>query len=232
MLRITPSLLTLSLRERVVRTRCARYSLTPRSIQRGITMIEVMVTIAVIAIVVAIGVPGLSAWMQNTQVKATAESVLTGLQLARGEAVRQNARTRFQLAYPNGTGCNGMGCWTIATDSLTAPGTFPNQVQSAGAQESGTNARLGVSTATLAASNCCATAIAAGTGMSTNPLPGIVFNAFGQVVTDASVTRITRIDVSNPSAPDARRLVIMISSSGMARLCDPSFSSSNSRGCP
>jgi len=202
--------------------------------QRGVTMIEVMVTIAIIATVVAIGIPGLSAWMQNAQVKATAESVLTGLQLARGEAVRQNVRTRFQLANPNGTGCSSMGCWTIITDSLTAPGTFPtaNQVQTAGAQESGTNARLGVSTATLAASNCCATAITAGTGMSTNPLPGVVFNAFGQVVTDASVTKITRIDVSNPSAPDSRRLVIMISSSGMAKLCDPSFPSSNSRGCP
>jgi len=200
-----------------------------RITQRGITMIEVMVTVVILAIVLAVGIPGLSAWMQNAQVKATAESVLTGLQLARGEAVRQNVRTRFQL-----TNASGQASWTIVTDSLTAQGTFPsaNQVQTAGAQESGANARLGVSTAALATTNCCATAITAGTGMGTNPLPGVVFNAFGQVVTDASVTRITRIDVSNPSAPDTRRLVIMVSSSGMAKLCDPSFPTSNARGCP
>lgn len=200
-----------------------------RTVQRGITMIEVMVTIAILAIVLAIGIPNLSAWMQDTQVRSTAESVLTGLQLARAEAVRQNVRTRFQL-----TSSSGMGSWTITTDSLTSPGTFPaaNQVQSAGAQESGQNARLGVSTAALAASNCCASAIAAGTGMGTSPLPGVVFSAFGQVVADNSVTTITRVDVTNATSANARRMVVIISPSGMAKLCDPSLSSSNTRGCP
>lgn len=200
-----------------------------RTIQRGITMIEVMVSIAILAIVLAIGIPNLSSWMQDTQVRSTAESVLTGLQLARAEAVRQNVRTRFQL-----TSSAGMGSWTITTDSLTSPGTFPaaNKVQSAGAQESGQNARLGVSSATLAATNCCTSAIAAGTGMATTPQPGIVFSAFGQVVADSSVTTITRVDVTNATAPNARRMVVIISPSGMARLCDPSLPASNTRACP
>lgn len=203
--------------------------LTSFSMQRGITMIEVMVSVAIIAIVMAIGVPNLSTWMQNVQVRSTAESVLTGLQLARAEAVRQNVRTRFQL-----TNASGLASWTITTDSLTAPGTFPsaNQVQTAGAQESGSNARLGVSTAAVASTNCCSTAIAAGTGMGTNPLPGVVFSAFGQVVTDATVTKITRVDVTNAALASARRMVITITSSGMAKMCDPSLPSSNSRGCP
>ncbi len=203
--------------------------LTKISVQRGITMIEVMISVAVIGIVLAIGIPNFSLWMQNTQVRATAESVLTGLQLARAEAVRQNVRTRFQL-----TNANGLASWAIVTDSLTAPGTFPaaNQVQTSGAREGGANARLGVSTNAVATSSCCSTAITAGTGMGTNPLPGIVFNAFGQVATDTSVTKITRIDVTNSAAADARRMVIAITSSGMARMCDPSLPAANSRGCP
>ncbi len=197
-------------------------------------MVEVLVSVAIVAIVLAIGIPNFSLWMQNTQLRSTAESVLTGLQLARAEAVRQNIRTRFQFANPDGSSCGSMGCWTITTDSLTAQGTFPaaNQVQSASATESGQNARLGVSAATVASSSCCTTAIAAGTGMATNPLPGVVFNAFGQVVTDASVTRITRIDTTNAATANARRMVIILNSSGMARMCDPSLPAANSRGCP
>lgn len=195
--------------------------------QRGVTMMEVMVSIAVVAIIAAIGIPSLSTWLQNTQVSATADSVMTGLQLARGEAVRGNVRTRFQL-----DDAGGRASWNVVTDSLPAQGTFPaaNLVQTAGAQSSGSNARLGVSTATPAATSCCTTAIAAGTGMGTNPLPGVVFSAFGQVVSDATVTTVSRIDVTNPSA--TRRLVIIVTSSGTAKLCDPSLPSSNSRGCP
>ncbi|MDX8378891.1 MAG: GspH/FimT family pseudopilin [Gallionella sp.] len=201
--------------------------LTRRARQRGLTMIEILVTIAIIGIMTAIGLPNLSHWLQNVQVKSTAESVLTGIQLTRAEAVRQNVRAQFKL-----TSTAGLGSWAITTDSLTLPGTFPNAVQSAGAEAGGKNARLGVSKAAVAATGCCTTAIAAGTGMGTTPLPGIVFNAFGQVVTDATVTKITRIDVTNAAYASARRLVITVSSSGMAKLCDPSLPASNSRGCP
>lgn len=197
------------------------------SMQRGITMIEILVTIAIVGIVTAVGIPNLSTWLQNVQVKSTAESVLTGIHLARAEAVRQNVRAQFKL-----TSTAGKGSWTITTDSLTAPGTFPNAVQSAGAEASGKNARLGVSTVAVAATNCCNTAIAATTGMTSVPSPGLVFNAFGQVVSDASVTTLTRIDVTNAAYTKARRMVITVSSSGMAKLCDPSFPASNSRGCP
>lgn len=211
-----------------------------RALQRGITMVEVIMSVAVIAVVLAIGIPNFSTWLQNTQIRTTAESVLTGLQLARAEAVRQNVRTRFQFATPAGAACSSMGCWTVTTDSLTAQGTFPaaNQVQTSSAAASGQNARLGVSSATPAASNCCASAITAGTGMSSNPLPGVVFSAFGQVASDSSVTNVTRIDITNSSDANAKRLVILISSSGTARMCDPSLpsptaaSSPNSRGCP
>lgn len=195
--------------------------------QRGVTMIEVMVTVAIVAIVLAIGVPRLTTWIQNTQVTATADSLMTGLQLARGEAVRKNVRTRFQLID-----AGGRASWVIISDSQAATGSFPssNQIQASGTDDGGANARIGVSTSNPTATGCCTTAIAAGTGMGTSPLPGAVFSAFGQVVSDATVTTVYRIDVTSPTA--TRRLVILIASSGSAKLCDPSLPATNTRGCP
>jgi type IV fimbrial biogenesis protein FimT len=185
--------------------------------QRGVTMAEVLVSVAVIAIAMAIGIPSLANWIQNVQVRSTAESVLTGMQLARAEAVRQNTLAQFMLTGSSA----GTASWSIISASSSVPGSFTGQ-----------NARLGVSTATVASSSCCTTAIAAGTGMGTNPKPGIVFNAFGKVVTDSSVTKITRVDVTNASYAAARRMVILITDSGMAKLCDSTLPASNSSGCP
>lgn len=198
-----------------------------RTIQRGVTMMEVMASVAIIAIVMAIGIPNLSNWVQNTQVRSSAESVLTGLQLARAEAVRQNTKTRFQL-----TGTTGLPSWTISTPRLdrtdcpAGADLYPCPVQSGAATESGLNARLGASTASLAETDY-SVAIAAADGMSTSP--SVIFDAFGRA--DSTVTNITRIDVTNASYADARRMVITITASGTAKLCDPTLPETNSRGC-
>jgi type IV fimbrial biogenesis protein FimT len=205
--------------------------------QQGVTITEIMVSVSVLAIIMTIGIPSVSMWMQNTQIRSTAESILTGLQLARAEAVRQNIRTSFQFSTPAGNSCNSKACWTVTSDSFTAPGTFPvsNVIQTSGASEYGQHARLGVSGLAVT-NNACATTIVAGKGMATNPLPGVVFNPFGQIATDSSatteVTTITRIDVTNILKADAKRLVINISPSGTAKMCDPSLPATNSRGCP
>jgi type IV fimbrial biogenesis protein FimT len=198
--------------------------------QHGITMIEVMVTVAIIAVVTAIGIPNLSSWVQNTQVRSAAESVLIGLQHARAEAVRQNAKARFQLID-----AAGMASWAIFTprlDRTDCPAgidPYPCPVQSGVAAESGRNARLGVSTEPLANTDY-SVAIAARTGMDSSPT--VVFDAFGRL--DSTVTNVTRIDVTNDTDASAHRMVISITDSGMARLCDPLLSNltpPNPRGC-
>ncbi len=201
-----------------------------RSFQRGVSMMEVMVAVAILAILAGIGVPSLSSWIQNTQVRATAESLLSALQLARAEAVRQNLRAQLLL-----TDSSGMASWTVITEASSVTGTFPasNTIQTAAAKEAGQNARLGVSAGPLAGQNYAA-AIGGGTGMNSNPPPGVIFDAFGRVVTDsaanAAVTRITRIDVTNSSAADARRMVITVSDAGLPKMCDPSLVG-KSQGC-
>ncbi|MDD4929106.1 MAG: GspH/FimT family pseudopilin [Gallionella sp.] len=196
-------------------------------LQRGMSLVEVLVSIAIVAIIVSIGIPNLTTWMQDTQIKSTAESILTGLQLARAEAVRQNAKARFQL-----TGTTGMASWKVTTQRLdrtdcnAGADLFPCDVQNGQAKEGGANARVGVSTA-APGTVAYTTAIASGTGMSGSP--SVVFDAFGRA--DSKSTNITRIDVTNAVATNARRMVITISDSGMAKLCDPSLPAANPRGC-
>ncbi|HCJ51788.1 MAG TPA: hypothetical protein DHV67_08070 [Gallionella sp.] len=185
--------------------------------QRGISMIEVMATIAVLAVVMAIGAPNLSSWMHNTEIKSTAQNVLTGLQLARGEAVRRNARVSFTLTDASGTTSWSVGCVTVSA-TCEAP------IQTGTATEGGQNARLGVSTASLSGTNYAAP-IAAGSGMS--GAPSVVFTAFGQA--EPTATNITRIDVTNSADANARRMVIRIPAGGSASLCDPA--ATNSQSC-
>ena len=209
------------------------------SFQRGFSMVELLVSIAILAIVLGLGIPSFSAWISNGQVRSTAESLLAAIQLTRGEAVRQNNRSQLVLTGD----ASGVAGWQVVAASSSVPGSFAiadgaTIAQTAGAAETGENARLGVSTAVQPASNCCAASVAAGTGMGTNPPPGIVFDAFGKVSADLSVTAVTRIDVTKVGDTEAndeeknRRMVILISPFGVAKLCKPSLPASNSQGCP
>ena len=77
----------------------------------GVTLIELMVAIAVLAILLAVGLPAYREWIQNTQLRTAAESVLNGLQLARAEAVKRNSPVTFAVSGNN---------WSV-TDSLGQP---------------------------------------------------------------------------------------------------------------
>jgi type IV fimbrial biogenesis protein FimT len=58
---------------------------------RGFTLVEMMVTIAIVAILAAVAVPDLSTFVENRQVRAAAEQLRDMLVLARQEALKRNA---------------------------------------------------------------------------------------------------------------------------------------------
>jgi type IV fimbrial biogenesis protein FimT len=68
-----------------------------RSAQHGATLIEMLIGIAILATIMALGLPSYTAWIQNTQIRAATDSVLNGMQLARNEAVRQNTSVQLKL---------------------------------------------------------------------------------------------------------------------------------------
>lgn len=57
--------------------------------QRGFTLVELMVTIAVIAVVLAIGVPGIAQLKRNNEITTATKGLSAALNFARAEAVRR-----------------------------------------------------------------------------------------------------------------------------------------------
>jgi type IV fimbrial biogenesis protein FimT len=73
-----------------------------RSAQHGFNMIEVMLTIAILGILLGVAVPNFATWINNTKIRTAAESISSGLQLARSEAVRRNSNVAFTMTGQTG----------------------------------------------------------------------------------------------------------------------------------
>lgn len=65
-------------------------------------MIELMIAIAVLAIILALGAPAFNSAIQNNRAAATANDLVTALQLARSEAVKR--RQNVVVCRRNGDG--------------------------------------------------------------------------------------------------------------------------------
>jgi type IV fimbrial biogenesis protein FimT len=98
-----------------------------------------MIGIAIMAILLAVGLPGFKVWMLNTQIRTATESMQNGLQLARAEAVRRNEQVNFIL----GTGTS----WTVSTVAGTAIQSRPSSEGSVNVTVTATPA--GATTATF-----------------------------------------------------------------------------------
>ncbi len=111
-----------------------------RLIQKGVTLIELMIAIVIMAILLSIALPNFQTWMLNAQIRTATESIQNGLQLARAEAVRRNERVKFVM----GTASS----WAVSTDAGAA-------IQSRTSNEGSSNVTITVTpgTATTATFN-------------------------------------------------------------------------------
>lgn len=62
---------------------------------RGLTMIELMVVLAIIAMAMALAMPGLRAWSANAQLRTTATGLQVAIKQAQAEAVRSFRQVVF-----------------------------------------------------------------------------------------------------------------------------------------
>lgn len=97
--------------------------------QRGFTLIELMVTLAVLAIVFAIAAPSFTTMINNNRSAALGEELVTALNYARSEAVKRGSRVSV-CASSDGATCSGAATWiqgwivftdNAASDSATSP---------------------------------------------------------------------------------------------------------------
>lgn len=189
--------------------------------QDGVTLIELLVTISVLSVMLAIAMPSIAGMIQDAQNRTAAESLLNGLQLARAEALRRNTPVRFSL-----TDQEGKVAWTVGCANANI---CPASLQARSADEGGSNARVGITKVALPkplTAETFTTALAAGAGLDE---PAVVtFDSFGRVPATAG-TEISRIDITNAKASTARRYVVTINAGGKVRMCDPN---SNLNGTP
>ena len=80
-----------------------------RGAQRGVTIIEMVISMAIIAIVMALAVPSFKVMLTNAQIRTAAQALYDGLQLARVEAIRRNERVLFTKGAQSG--------WTVSIES-------------------------------------------------------------------------------------------------------------------
>lgn len=66
--------------------------------QRGLTLMELLVGISVLSILIAVGVPSFRQFLINGEIRAAARAMVSGLALARTEAIRLNTPVSFILA--------------------------------------------------------------------------------------------------------------------------------------
>lgn len=97
--------------------------------QRGFTLIELMVTIAVLAIVVSIAGPSFTSMINNNRSAAVGEELAGAFNYARSEAVKRGDRVSI-CASSDGATCSAAGTWSqgwivftdsAATDIATTP---------------------------------------------------------------------------------------------------------------
>ena len=192
----------------------------PRPRRRGFSLVELLVVVAVLGIVLMLGLPNVSAWLQNTQIRNAAEAAISGLQLARAEALRRNRIVRFNLVDSLDASCNlavtGPN-WIVsqadpsASCNLDASDTVdPFIVQKRSNQDGSPNVTLAASASSVS------------------------FNGLG-----SAVGGTLQVDFMNPgggscqtAAGPMRCLRVVVSSSGSVRMCDPAVTdTTDPRAC-
>jgi type IV fimbrial biogenesis protein FimT len=94
-----------------------RFVLTTTPKSAGFTLIELMITIAIFSITLTFGISSYRTWVQNTQIRNAAESIMNGIQRARAEAVKRNTSVAFDLSADSSWQISVAGSGVIETRS-------------------------------------------------------------------------------------------------------------------
>ncbi len=171
---------------------------------KGFTLIEFLVSISITVIIMTVAVPTFKIMLHNMHIRTTTESIHSGLQLARMEAVRRNTSTRFSL---DGTSTTA---WKVhINNDNTAIQSRPVGENSV----SVTNISLSPANAVRVTFSSLGRIIANTDGTAT----------LSQIIFDVPATILT--------AAESRELRIDISSGGQIRMCNPTLPNTYPQGC-
>jgi type IV fimbrial biogenesis protein FimT len=209
---------------------------------RGMTLIEMLIGVAIVAILMTMAVPGFSGWIKNQGIRTASESILTGLQLARAEALKKNTHMHFQLTSTLDNSCvlSASGPhWVVSRDAaagLCGAAPVVSDFVAGEEEEEEEDPTLVPAPAPRifqtydgTQSGGSRTQIDAGANLFT-------FNGLGRLT---SPTANTAIDVYSAEGEDdcvakggkARCLRIEVSRGGGIRMCDPALPATDTQAC-
>jgi type IV fimbrial biogenesis protein FimT len=190
--------------------------------ERGVSLIELMVGVAVFAVLVMAGLPSFKDWLQNSQIRVAADAMQNGISIARSEAIRRNTSVRFQITDTADNSCvlstTGKN-WVVSLDDATgacgraaSDTVAPRVIQMRAAAD-------GTSNAVVAADQS-----------------SIVFTGLGRVLPVPAAD--IKVNFTNPtggacttSSGPMRCLRVVVSTGGQVRMCDPGFAATDPQGC-
>ena len=197
--------------------------------ENGFSLIELMVTIALIGLLLALGVPAFGKWTADAHVRAAAESLTNAIRLTQSMAIAKSRVTMFALtaanppAYnstPSGTGSNWIGeINPLAGYDETASASMLLLKSTEGTQHN-----VSISGPAL----LCFSSVGRQTNLTSSQTS--LGTACTVAASDTSPTATTYV-VSNTNA--TRKFNVVVYLGGRVRMCDAAktLSSSNPDGC-
>jgi prepilin-type N-terminal cleavage/methylation domain-containing protein len=220
-----------------------RASSTWRRLARGLSLVELMVVVAVGALIIGLAAPSFSDYIVTQRVRSVHAQLVTDLQFARSEAAARGFHTSVQFDYRAGSGENDGSCYIIFERRLDPElnprycNCFANEGARCTSAETAEIRRVLIPNR-LKVSVKVPDAIAA--AFSSPNLPGVNFDPRngGYVVgTGAPASLGTTGFIVTTRAltgreGDERALRVTVNSTGRASLCTPSGSPLGGEPCP
>jgi prepilin-type N-terminal cleavage/methylation domain-containing protein len=176
--------------------------------ERGFTLTELMIVVAIIGIMTTVALPNISRMLANMRLRSSVKEIASELQLARLKAISQSTHITVCFYgpspdFPQYT--NGFFSTYIETSDWCPPSGPPSSAPSSGSLTSSEFRRFQSGVRALPV------------GLDVRPPQGLrknrfTFNAMGQVNSD-------HIEITNPGTQRTRKIIV--DRTGRVRICDP-----------
>lgn len=183
----------------------------------GLSLVEIIISLSIASILIALGIPAFVKWTQDTAIRSQAEQLQAAILATRSTAVTRNERVKLQFTEANGIASWRMGCVRV---SVNCPEIIESKIFT-----ENNPIRIGVSTSDNTLDNDVP--LSSGSNLPAE----ISYGAQGVALNQIIDNEITRLDVMHSTNSNAQRLIIKIAMSGEVIICNPNISKPKSGGC-
>jgi type IV fimbrial biogenesis protein FimT len=211
-----------------------------RQLPQGFSLLELVIALAIMGVLMALGLPSFNEIIRNSAIRGSAESTLSGFQLAKTEALKRNMTIRLAIVDSLDDTCTLLGA------GVTAPGFWIVSRNSAiGGCDAAADPDISISPTSATVFVLIKPPLTATRTIEMTVSANLYcFNSLG-MLTDTNCAGATTaggtIDFTSPEGAcrtslDGDGLAclrVAVSAGGTARMCDPLVTTAgDSRRCP